>query len=367
VAHVTAPGAGHTPALLLRRGLLVIVAAALATGVLAGLGRLGVFIAWGPAYVVEHGPLLVLGAFGTVIALERAVALGRGWGLIAPGLGAATAIASLTGAPWAAWAAVGSALGMIILDAAIVRRQAAAFTWLMLLGATVLLIGNLAWTLGRPTFGVVPAWIGFFVITIVAERLELSRLSPTPRWAQLGLIVATSLLALTTSAHATVLLACPRGIGALLALLGAWQMRFDLARHTVRRPGLPRFAAAGVLGGAAWLVAAGVVLTCVGLPAAGPHYDAALHGVFVGFVFSMVFAHAPIILPAVARLAMPFTRWLYLPLATLHVGLVARVAGDLLDVASLRRGGGIANAVALALFALVAFARSLPRRFTSRP
>ena len=80
----------------------------------------------------------------------------------------------------------------------------------------------------------------------------------------------------------------------MLIAIGAWELRFDLARRTVARPGLPRFAALGVLAGAAWLVVAGVLLVRHGLPPAGPMYDAVLHAVFVGFVLSMVFAHAPI-------------------------------------------------------------------------
>ena len=35
----------------------------------------------------------------------------------------------------------------------------------------------------------------------------------------------------------------------------------------------------------------------------------------LGFVFSMVFGHAPIVLPAVARLRLPYHPVLYLPLA----------------------------------------------------
>src|SRR5690606_6301974 len=72
VAGVT--GAQRGPELLLRRGLLLVAAAAALTGVLAGLGRVGVALGWGPRFVLEHGPLLVLGTFATVIALERAVA-----------------------------------------------------------------------------------------------------------------------------------------------------------------------------------------------------------------------------------------------------------------------------------------------------
>ena len=88
---------------LLRRGLLVVVAALVITAVLGGLARMDVPVAWGPRTAFAHGPLLVLGAFGTVIGLERAVALGRAWALAAPAPGAAPAVAMRAGparAPW---------------------------------------------------------------------------------------------------------------------------------------------------------------------------------------------------------------------------------------------------------------------------
>lgn len=357
---------GSVSELLLRRGLLLMVAAALLTGVFAGLARMGVVVAWGPTYVLTHGPLLVLGAFSTVIALERAVAFGRAWGLLAPCVGAAAAVAMLCGAPWAPWVATASAVALVGLNAAIVKRQAAAFTWLMLLGSAVLLLGDVVWALGRPVYEVVPTWLAFFVLTIVAERLELSRLAPTPRWASVALVALASLLALLACACALGFAPPLRVLGVVLALVGAWQLRFDLARRVLRRPGLPRFAALGVLLGAAWLLVAGMLLASLGLPPAGPLYDAELHCVFVGYVLSMVFAHAPIILPAVARVSVPFTKLLYAPLAVLHLGLVARVTADLVGDALMRRAGGIANAVALGLFVLVVLYARVPRRGAKR-
>ena len=343
---------GPAPELTLRRGLLLVIAATALTGVFAGLGRLGVLVAWGPRYAPEHGPLLVLGTFGTVIALERAVALGRPWAWASPVLGAIGAVATLAGIGGAPWAASASALALVGLNAAIVRKQAAAFTWLMLLGSAVLLVGDVLWALGRPVFQVVPAWLGFFVLTIVAERLELSRLAPTPRRATVALVALSSLVALTACAAALGLPASLRPLGITLGLTALWQLRYDLARRTLRRPGLPRFAASGVMLGAGWLLVSGALLASKGLPPAGPLYDAALHGVFVGYVLSMVFAHAPIILPAVARVSVPYTPLLFLPLAALHLGLLARVAGDLCGSAPLRQWGAVTNAVALGLFAL---------------
>lgn len=350
--------------LVLRRGVLLVAAAAALTAVLAGLARLGLSVAWGPSHAFAHGPLFVLGVFGTVIGLERAVALARGWGFVAPGLGAIACVAMLAGVSWAPWVASGSALALVVVNAAIVRRQAAAFTWLMLLGTVVLAGGSIRWALARPVFEVVPAWVAFFVLTITAERLELSRLAPTPRWASRTLVAIASLFAAAACASLFEITVAPRVYGGAMALLAAWQLRFDLARRTVRLHGLPRFAALGVLLGAGWLFVTGAFIAWGNVPPAGPHYDAALHGVFIGYMLSMVFAHAPIILPAVARVDVPFHPVLYGALAALHGGLLARVLGDLTGFEHLRTAGAVANAVTIGLFAVaVVYARvARPRR-----
>ena len=344
---------------LVRRALLLATAVVALTGVLAGLARIGVGVAWGPSYAFAHGPLMTVGVFGTVIALERAVALARPWALAAPLTGSIAAFASLCGFGWASWAATLSSALLLAVNAAIVGRQMAAFTWLMLAGSVVLLAGNLGWAAGRPLFEVVPAWMGFFVLTITAERLELSRLAPTSPWATRILVVLSAIFALLACASAAGIALPDSALGTAMAALALWQLRFDLARRTVRLEGLPRFAAVGVLLGASWLLATGVFLAATGVMVpAGPLYDAVLHGVFVGYVLSMVFAHAPIILPAVARVRVPFHAVLYVPLASLHASLLLRVAGDLLPSAPMREAGAVGNALSIAMFAIaVLYAR----------
>jgi hypothetical protein len=56
-------------------------------------------------------------------------------------------------------------------------------------------------------------------------------------------------------------------------------------------------------------------------------YDAALHALLLGFVFAMVFGHAPIIFPAVLRVAVPYHPVFYVPLLLLHASLALRLAG----------------------------------------
>jgi hypothetical protein len=350
--------------LLARRGILLVVVAAVATGVLAGIARLGIAFAWGPRYLFQHGPLMVLGVFATIIGLERAVALARGWGFAAPAAGAMAAVAMLAGLPGAIWAASASCAALVAVNVALVRRQSAAFTWLMLAGSAVLFAGSFASALGKPVFDVVPTWIAFFVLTIAGERLELSRLAPTPHWAKSALVALA--IALGAAACARLAWSGPttRVLGASMTLIGAWQLRFDLARKTIRHRGLPRFSALGIILGSAWLVAAGLAFTVEDLPPAGPLYDGMLHAVFVGYVLSMVFAHAPIILPAVARVKFPYHRSLSVVLVLLHATLVVRIVGDLLSNARVRQLGGVANVAVLVLFALACvFSRSRePRR-----
>ena len=75
----------------------------------------------------------------------------------------------------------------------------------------------------------------------------------------------------------------------------------------------------------------------------------------------MVMGHAPVILPAVARIKVAFGPWFYLPLALLHASLLWRVGPGLGDAAQ-RALGGTWNAAALGLFALTMVVAALAWR-----
>lgn len=64
----------------------------------------------------------------------------------------------------------------------------------------------------------------------------------------------------------------------------------------------------------------------------------------------MIFAHAPIIFPAVTGSPMTFLRIFYVHLFLLHGSLLVRVIGDLGGVYELRYWGGMFNAIAIGLF-----------------
>ena len=346
-----------------RLPLLALGFAGLVVGVGAGLARLGFGV---PELAAEaasvHGPLMVGGFFGVVISLERAVAISRRWAYLAPllaGLGGLAAIGGSHGI-----ASILMLAGSFVLVAAsldILRRQRALFTLTMAVGAACWSAGTAVWTLGAPVEAAVPWWLAFLVLTIAGERLELSRFMPPSRWASrafAGLLVAiVAALAGGASAWAPPLYA------AGLVSLAGWLVKQDIARRTVRGRGLTRYIAVCLLAGYAWLaVGGGIALAAGGFVAGTRAYDAAVHAVALGFVFSMVFGHAPIIVPAVMRVALPYAPAFYAPLALLHASVALRVAGDLAADAASRSAGGVLGAVALAAFVASTLAAVLRAR-----
>jgi hypothetical protein len=142
------------------------------------------------------------------------------------------------------------------------------------------------------------------------------------------------------------------GVG--MVVLAWWLLRYDIARRTVLQTGLTRFIAVCLLSGYVWLGIGGVLSWRFGGVLAGPYYDAMLHSVFVGFVFAMIFGHAPIILPAIlGRDGSPYHPAFYGPLLLLHLSLLLRIAGDLSGWWPGRQWGGLLNAMAILFFLII--------------
>jgi hypothetical protein len=312
-----------------RFALLALGFVSLAFGVAGGLARLTPFDA-PPAAIALHGALMVSAFFGTVISLERAVALGRSWAYTAPlaaGLGGVLLLFRQANAGFICMTFAAAVL--VLASLATLARQRSIEMGILAAGAAAWLTGNASILLGVPA---VPWWIAFFALTIGGERLELSR------YLKRGPLVHGSFVALMGALLVAPLK--PPALGVVLLLLGLWLLAFDLARVTVRQSRLPRYAAACLLTGYVWLGVGGVLI------ALQVNYGAALHAIFVGFVFSMVFGHAPIILPAVLRKPFPYHPALYAPLALLHASLAVRMFWP--------KVGAWGNAAAIALFIVTA-------------
>ncbi len=342
-------GGGPSPAW--RVPLLMLGFASLAVGTTAGLARLG----WAmPALSVAaaglHGPLMICGFFGVVISLERAVAIGRGWAYTAPLLAGAGGVTALNGEAVTA-AAMFLVASLMLLAASfdIWRRQRALFNFTMCVGAACWSVGNALWLAGWGVYEVVPWWLSFLILTIAGERLELSRFLPpsttaTHVFALLLVLIIAGLLGASMAWGASLFAA------ALLAL-ALWLLKQDIARRTVRLQGLTRFIALCLLSGYAWLAVGSTIMLGAGTLAPGSAaYDAMVHAIGLGFVFSMVFGHAAIIFPAVLRVAVPYHPVFYLPLLLLHGSVTLRLAGDATGQAQWLAVGGTLNAVALLAF-----------------
>jgi hypothetical protein len=319
----------------------------------AGLLRLG----WQlpplrPSLALSHGPLMVAGFFGTLIGLERAVAMGKRWTYLAPlmsGVGGLISAIGILGNFGPVLLTLGS-FGLVMIFVAVLRKHLTSYTVVMAFGALALLVGNLLWLLGWQVFRIVFWWSGFLILTIVGERLELSRLVQPSRVAQW-----VNYAAIGIYISGLVLMLFQYGSGIRLASIGligmaVWLLRFDIARRTVKQSGLTRFIAVCLLSGYVWLIVSGVIGLAYAGVTAGPIYDSMLHAIFLGFVFAMVFGHAPIIFPAVLGFDIPYRPSFYIPLVLLHLSLMLRTGGEMAGFGWTRLWGGLINVLAVILY-----------------
>jgi hypothetical protein len=347
-----------------RVALLLLGAASLVAGVCGGLARLGIPVSF-PAAAANHGALMTGGFLGTVISLERAIALGRPFGYGAPlaaGLGAALVLLG--------WREAGLVVGfvaplfLLAVGIELVRRQPLTHIVLLLVASAAWAVGNALNLMGAMPNVPAAWWFAFLVLTIAAERLEMTRLVRRPPIAE-RLFHGAVAMTLSGAALATVSPAAGGIVfGAGLVAIAAWCAVFDLARRTVHTEGFSRYAAVALLAGYGWLAVGGFAWAM--MSAVDPAWrDAALHSLGLGFVFSMILAHAPVIVPVVAKRSMRYTPFFYAPLALLHASLVVRLAAGPSAV-TMRQWGGILNAAALALF-VGTLAYALSRTPGTRP
>jgi hypothetical protein len=341
--------------------LIALAMLALLMAMWAGLIRLG----WGwpslrPALPAAHGPLMISGFLGTLIGVERAVALStslktgldRRWTYIGPLLTSLGALALIIGWPsllGPLLMTLGS-VGLVVVFGLILRLQFAPFTMTMALGAMLWLTGNVLWLTGWPIYSAVLWWAGFLMLTIAGERLELNRVLRLSGYVQRIFLLAVTLFLVGLVITLFNFDLGVRLAGAGMIALALWLLRYDIARYTVRKTGLTRFIAVCLLSGYIWLGLSGLLALRFGGVTAGFQYDALLHTFFVGFVISMIFGHAPIIFPAVLGKSFTFQPVFYSHLVLLHLSLLLRVAGDLIGWLPARQWGGLLNVIALLLF-----------------
>ncbi len=301
--------------------LLGLTGALLKAGALLEGGRVGGWLA------LRHPHLMLLGFLGTLIGLERAVALPSRVVYAVPLL--------LWAGMW--WPPAGG-VGALLYAGAMTyygrRLTPGPHLWAMVAGGLFLGWAYVADTISPGIRWVIPAKL-FLLLTIFGERLELGRITMRRRWEpRLAMVLLFGLLLMPFAGNAYTQV--------MTALAALWLGVFDTARRIVRRPGLPRFIGITLLIGYAWL----------GLHALAPFirmpHDMALHSFFLGFVFMMIYAHAPLIFPTIVGFRLRFGNGFYLPVALMNLSLLLRWGG-------LLREGALLSVAAVLLLPVVMF------------
>ncbi len=345
--------------------LLAFGVVAALTGTLTALNRAGL-----PAFdqprrlVAAHGALMVFGFLGTAIGMERGVAYRSGsardprWGFLAPLFGSLGVLSLFLlglchplpawwqAVPGTFWALSMAALVSVYLG--IWHRQNLPTLLLQMLGAATGAVSMVLWACGRDATSLAPSWMVFLVLTIIGERLELSRVSFTGRHVAPVLLCAAPVAVAGSFAVLADRRAGLAVLGAAFLVMLVLMAHDDIARHTWRRPGFTGFMGTamlaayfwGILGSLLWLV----------LPAMGPHtiwQTFALDCFDLGFVMSMVIAHAFLIIPAILRRPAPWPRAMWAPLVLLQSGLLVGLASAVLSSTDLNKTASALEVLAL--------------------
>lgn len=303
-----------------------------------------------------HGMLMVFGFVGTLVSLERAVALRRRLGFLAPALLGVGGLLLLAPAPLYVGKLVqlAGAIAFVAIYIPLWRRQRDDAVLIQAFGAVLAVCALTLWLGGVEVAVLVPWLAGFVILTIGGERLELARLTMGIRAGRDLLTLSAFLVMAIAASLLWPLLGYPL-LGMALLPFVLWLAIHDIARLTIRSTGLPRFAAGCMLAGYFWLAVAAMTWLVGGAALDGARYDTIVHAVFLGFTLSMIMAHAPVILPAVLRQPLPYHPAMLVPAILLHLSLAVRVwLGDAFSLQTAWQIGGVLNITALLLFVLVA-------------
>lgn len=321
--------------------LLPLVLLGLLGGISGGWIRLGSSIIPIASAGSNHGLLMVGGFLGTLISIERAMVMEKKTWLVIPLLTGSSVFAFLLGyTNTGLFILMAGSLGLSLIMHLQTIKHPKFHTALLYAGGASWFVGNfLAWHTGLIATGST-WWIGFLLFTIVGERLELSQFLPVPTWSKTAL---KSLLVLFT-----VGLIIPfhtwgneiTGISSLL--IAGWLLFFDMAKVASRKPGQFRYIGIGLRVGYVWLGLHGLIL--LGMENHIFFYDLLLHTFFLGFTFSMIWAHAPIIFPTIFGIReTPYHPILWVTWTFFQVSLAGRILFSFLEFYELRKIFGLAN------------------------
>ncbi len=327
--------------------VLPFVLISLILGVLAGLFRMG-WILPVDEVVLQHGAIMTGSFLGTLIILERVVALKRNWMYgIAIISGLSIFLFWFDRFQWAMYALTVGAAGLIYVYYYLIRKYKEIYYYIMGVGAIAWFVGNFILIMNPDYPAAVPWWMAFILFTIVGERLELNKFLPKKKF-KIPLLNASMLIY-----FAGIIWPDPKAgemiSGAGFIFIALWLFKYDIARKTFKTHGIHKYTGSLLLTGYGWLLLTGIwMISGWEAPLA---YDAILHSFFLGFTFFMIFAHAPIIFPGVANLSFrPYHPTLYIWTVLLFITLTGRLVGDVLSDTGIRKTFGMLNAFVILFF-----------------
>lgn len=316
---------------------------AMMTGIYCGIIRIGQPLPSSAYLPVGHHGLVMTGSFlGTLICLERAAVYPdkRAWLsviLMAMSLpffmlhqvsyGVLCLLAGSAGYAWISFNNYikGKQRGDLIIAT----------------GAAFQLMAYIIFMLTNSYPNAFAGWLLFLILTIMGERLNLTRIFPMGKKALYEAYFWIFLLLISAIFYhqgSRIIL------GISLVGLAVWMLRHDIIRLNLKKGGHDHFLSLALLLAYLWLAVSGI-LSMLNM-ADSYLYDAVLHSFFVGFVLSVILAHAPVIFPGLVGIqGTPFHPVMYIWLAGLHASLVIRIYGDLGGDFALRKVGGIYNGV----------------------
>lgn len=330
------------------------VIGALLLGISGGANRLGDMTWMLAGAGMQHGVLMVGGFLGTLISLERAMVMKNKWWLLVVLFnGFSILVLVIPGWSFFAfyWQLTGS-VGLVLMMYFQSLRHPKPYQYVMSIGAISWMIGNVALITSDFVPAAVPWWIGFLLFTIVGERLELSKFLPTPSYAKIILYILLALffIGMVMPFHQS-------GnwvMGFAAIFIAFWLLHFDMAKIAAKKEKQFKYIGVGLKVGYVWLVLHG--LTLCFLNSHPLFYDLYLHTFFLGFTFSMIWAHAPIIFPMILSIQeKPYHPVLWIGWVVFQLSLLGRLGAALVKLPDWRTLFGIINGwTIIAMFVMMA-------------
>jgi hypothetical protein len=296
----------------------------------------------------EHGALMIGSFLGTLICLERSVSYPNRIALLVPLINSMSIVFFLLSLPNTAYIfLILGGFGLTAIYYFIYIKHKGFHILIMMAGSMCYLVGGaVLYSTSFYPF-VVMWWIAFLLFTITGERLELSKFllfkNAVKKQAVLIILLSVFITSIFLPFHSSI-----GSIAPAISLIGSalWLFKYDMAKHSLKKPGQSFYSGLLLLTGYVWLMIAGLFFAFGAF--FGSFYDSSLHAFFLGFVFLMIFAHAPVILPAVLKLKIdPFGKSLYIWYVLLNLTLIFRLLSEFSSLAPYKIWAGMFNGIAI--------------------